>query len=187
MSITTVLAGYAALTATLALLVGLRLAHYLRTGRPERTAAAVSSSAGAAAALIATGPPVGAPAPELPIVTASGLTVTGADLGSRYLVGFLSSTCAGCRMNLPMFVQVARQFRASGGVLAVVVGDERDGADLIEGLRDVATVLSEPDPTGVATRYQVSAYPTYVLVEDGVVAAAGPSLLELMGRRLAEG
>lgn len=97
-----------------------------------------------------------------------------ATLGDRPLVGFFSPSCEPCKERLPHFVEYAAT--RSGGrdnVLAVVVGSVTETADVVAGLRTVATVVVEPDQGPVQKAFGVTGFPAFVLVENTQVAASG--------------
>lgn len=181
MSVTAVLAVYSAVTSSLALALGLVLARYLRrqaVAAPAPTRPAV---------LPPSGPPVGDPAPGFLVSTTSGRTLAGIDLaGADYLVAFFSASCQGCRLSLPRFVRYANAFSgAPDRVVAVVVGDARQGADIAAELAEVASVVVEPSGGGgLADAYRITLFPSYVLVDGaGVVTATGQSVEELPRHR----
>jgi hypothetical protein len=121
-------------------------------------------------------------------VTTSGRSITGADLtGDAYLVAFFSSSCRGCRLSLPRFVRYAGAFAgAPERVVAVIVGDAERGADIAAEVAEVASVVTEPATGALTTAYEISLFPTYVLVDgDGVVVATGQSVEELPHSRQA--
>ncbi len=96
-----------------------------------------------------------------------------ADLIGRTLVGFFSTTCSACVEELPHFL--ARAGDMAGGrerVLAVVHGDRPAADDVARQLADVARVVVE-DPGGpVGKAFEVRAYPSWCLLDDGVVRGA---------------
>ncbi|WP_432971173.1 TlpA family protein disulfide reductase [Dactylosporangium sp. CA-233914] len=163
MGTTQALAGYAAVTATVALGLVLLLIRRLRHGAPARHP------------LPDSGPEIGRPAPALDLPPG-----VEAAAGPR-LLAFYSVDCAGCRHSLPRFLPYAREFAGTGGqVVAVIVGDERGGAELASFLHGIATVVHEPEPGVRAQRYGIRLFPQYVLVDaDGQVIATTHSATEL--------
>ncbi|MEU7041780.1 hypothetical protein AB0A77_12090 [Streptomyces varsoviensis] len=82
------------------------------------------------------------------------------------LVAFFSPTCSPCRAKLPTFVEFATTF--PGGrekVLATVVGEAADTADMVERLRPVARVVREDSNKGaVSTAFALQAFPAILVV-----------------------
>ncbi|KOG91294.1 hypothetical protein ADK38_03965 [Streptomyces varsoviensis] len=82
------------------------------------------------------------------------------------LVAFFSPTCSPCRAKLPHFVEFAATF--PGGrekVLATVVGEAADTADMVERLRPVARVVREDSNKGaVSTAFALQAFPAILVV-----------------------
>lgn len=97
-----------------------------------------------------------------------------ADLTGRVLVGFFSTTCAACVEELPRFLTRAGDM--AGGrerVLAVVHGDRPAADEMARRLADVARVVVE-DPDGpVGGAFDVRAFPSWCLLDDGVVRETG--------------
>ena len=119
------------------------------------------------------GLPVGAPVGEFAATGVSGRPVTRAMLDRPALVGFFSPGCAPCKEKLPDFVaQAARRPGGPDAVLAVVVGDPAEAAESVAALRPVATVVVEPEDGPLQWAFAIGGFPTFVLVEDGVVAAS---------------
>lgn len=106
-------------------------------------------------------------------VTSDGRTVTEASLqGTTSLVGFMSPGCDTCHERLPSFVEAAANF--PGPVIAVVVRDGQDTADITRHLPGSMLVLESEEGQGVVRAFGVTGYPTYAVVdESGVVTRAG--------------
>jgi thiol-disulfide isomerase/thioredoxin len=117
------------------------------------------------------GLPVGTPVGDF---TATDLTGRPVGVGSgRTLVGFFSPGCGPCKERMPDFVaHAAGRPGGPGAVLAVVVGEAAEAAAMVDPLLRVATVVVEPEDGPVQRAFGVGGFPTFVLVEDGVVAAA---------------
>lgn len=123
-------------------------------------------------ALPPSGPVVGGPAPELG-------RLAGVELaGHGYLLAFFSSTCRGCRASLPHFQVYASGWRDP--VVAVVVGDAAQGADIVRLAGQAATVLTEPSAGPISRAHQIALFPTYVLVDAAHrVTATANSIMDL--------
>ncbi|GAA1737122.1 TlpA family protein disulfide reductase [Luedemannella helvata] len=110
--------------------------------------------------------------------TVDGQPVTEANLAKGGLVAFFSPTCSACEEWIPRFRVAAAELPGGRGqALAVVVAETPDGAaDLVERLRDVATVVVEGDKGPLATRFRIAGYPAAARLDrDGVVVANWPS------------
>lgn len=114
------------------------------------------------------GPPIaeiGQEIGEFTTVTVAGIPIDRNGLAGETLVGFFTPQCAPCKERLPGFVELARS--VSGGparVLATVVGDGAEVADMVAALRPVAQVVTEPRGGPVSTAFNVGAFPTVVKV-----------------------
>jgi len=174
MTITTVLAAYTTLAATLALAISLLILRSLH-GSPQ------PGRALGVAALPASGPEVGSTAAPFTARTTTGALLDAAELtGRSYLLAFVSSTCGGCRNALPGMIDYASQLPRECRLITVIVGDARRGADLEHALAPVATMVSEPDGGPISAAYQIHLFPSYVLISDtGKVLATGQSVREL--------
>lgn len=114
--------------------------------------------------------PAGSPVGDFTATSVTGRPVTRGTLTGSALVGFFSQGCPACAEQLPDFVAHA----AGGAVpaLAVVAGDPAGVTETVQALRPVATVVVEPADGPVQRAFAVAGFPTFVLVEDGVVADA---------------
>lgn len=184
MSVVSVLVVYDTVVLTLLLVLLLAWVRALRLR-------AADAGAGRAAASTAVPPAPGGglvpgmPAPVPAVTSGNGLPVLAGGRDGQYLVAFFSVSCAGCRRSLDRFVPLARDFRGTGRVIAVVCGDAAQGADIVDRVRLVATVIAEDQQGPMVRLYQVAAYPYFVLVRHGTVVFAGPSAADLT-RRLAD-
>ena len=104
-------------------------------------------------------------------------------LGDRPLVGFFSPNCGPCKERLPGFIAYASSRTGGpGAVLAVVAGTAEESEATVEQLRQVATVVVEPDQGPVQKAFGVVGFPAFVLVDDGWVAASDFDLSPLAER-----
>lgn len=118
----------------------------------------------------AEGTPVGA-------FTAS--TVDGEVASVPTVAAFFAPGCGPCAEERPKFVAFAAAYPRER-VLAVVTGlDDEAAAPLVAALRDVATVVREDDGGPVQQAFGVGGYPTFALVEAGVVTASGTRVAAL--------
>jgi hypothetical protein len=96
------------------------------------------------------------------------------DLTGTVLVGFFSTSCDACVIELPRFVSRAGDH--AGGrdqVLAVVDGDRPAVDEVVRQLTGVARVVVEEAPGTVATAFQVEAFPSWCLLDNGTVEESG--------------
>jgi thiol-disulfide isomerase/thioredoxin len=126
--------------------------------------------------------PAGSTAGDFTTTTVDGETVSRAGLEAQTLVGFFTPHCGACKERLPDFVASAAA--APGGrdrVLAVIVGSVEDAAEYRDELSAVARVVIEEGSTGsIVGALQVTAYPTFVVLDgDATVLASGYTLDDL--------
>jgi thiol-disulfide isomerase/thioredoxin len=130
------------------------------------------------------GLPPGEVVGEFATTTTDGQVVESRELlAERVLVGFFSPGCPPCAEQLPHFLERARSL--PGGrqrvlaVLDAVVPDEPE-ISYVERLREHALVVTEPPEGPVHAALQVTAFPTFFVVEaGGMVVGRGHALSEL--------
>ncbi|SDU81063.1 MauE/DoxX family redox-associated membrane protein [Jiangella alkaliphila] len=158
----------ALMTAAALLLAGRQLA--LRA--PRGHSGHQHGAAGRPVTLPPNGPDIGSPAPAVPG------TVPPRAGGIR-LIAFASATCQGCRDGLPKLVAYARLLGGRDRVVVAIVGDSVAGADIEAAVSGVARVIADERADGLAGVYGIAVFPTYVLVDDGLVEAVTLSVNEL--------
>lgn len=126
---------------------------------------------------------VGSPVGEFAATSVDGRSVTLAALGDRPMVGFFSTSCSACHERLPAFLAFAAA-RPGGRdrILAVVTGPAEETTDLVRQLEPVATVVVEPDRGPIQQAFEVSGFPAFVLVRDGVAEASSFDLTSVADR-----
>jgi thiol-disulfide isomerase/thioredoxin len=183
MTITTVLVAYTTVVATLALAIALLLRSLPARSLPAWSLPAqpLSARPGTLASLPPSGPDLASPAPPFHARTSTAAWLDTSELiGHRYLLAFLSSGCRGCRAGLPVLIDYAGRLADPQRLVAVIVGERGQGADLEQRLAGLATIVSEPDGGPIAAAYRITAFPSFVLVsEDGTVLATGHSVRDL--------
>lgn len=114
--------------------------------------------------------PVGSAVAEFASQTTDGVDISLSSLPARALVSFFSPSCVACKKRLPEFVGYAASNSADrNSLLAVVAGPADESADLIEQLRPVALVVSEPEQGPVQRAFGVTGYPAFVALTNGRV------------------
>ncbi len=178
MTITAVLTAYAALVASLALGISLLILRVLPEPEPEPEPEQASTPG---AGRSPGGPDPGSPAPPIAGRASTGQLLDPTDLAGRpHLVAFLSSSCSGCRAELPSLAGYVGLWPGSLQLIVVIVGDPRRGADLEQALAPIASVVFEPDGGPIAAAYRVTGFPCCVLVSaTSTVVASSPSVLSL--------
>jgi hypothetical protein len=126
-----------------------------------------------------TGLPPGTRVPALTAVADDGADISTTAVTGDRLLAFVSSTCPSCRTHLPVFVASAGGYDRAD-VTVVVSGDPAAGADLIDAARPVARVVLEADDGPWTRAFDVQAFPTFLRVHDGVVAARGISAADVV-------
>jgi thiol-disulfide isomerase/thioredoxin len=102
---------------------------------------------------------------EFSTVTVNGEPLDRDGLLSETLVGFFTPDCQPCKERLPSFVDFARSMPGGPGrVLAAVVGDGDEAAEMLAALRPVAQVVVEERGGPLVTAFRVRAFPTVVKV-----------------------
>lgn len=169
---TTVLLGAVLLLTALTLLNLVLLLGVVRRLREHETRIAGIAEGGAEPEIMA---PVGHRVGDFTAETVDGRQVDRATLGMPALVGFFSPACDVCHERVPDFRKAAEEHL--GSVLAVVIRDGKDPAELVADLDGAASVvLDEPDGP-VAAAFGVRGFPAFALVgEGGVVQARGYEL-----------
>lgn len=114
-------------------------------------------------------------------VTLDGEVVTDESLteGPLTLVGVFAHGCSSCEERRPDFVAFAKDF--PGGrdrVLAVMVGEEADLADMRVMLEPVAKLMVQDRPGGPLTSaFKVTGYPAFAVFNaDGTVRSSGTAV-----------
>jgi thiol-disulfide isomerase/thioredoxin len=120
------------------------------------------------------GLPVGERAPTVKGVTPEGLVATFApQLGQPHLLLFASLNCVPCETVLPVVNQLAAVNGRHVEITAIVPGQPRDAADLVEKFALRFTCFAEAG-SGAADRYRVRVTPFgFVIGSDGRILAKG--------------
>jgi thiol-disulfide isomerase/thioredoxin len=132
----------------------------------------------------------GSPIPDFTTTSVSGEPVSLGDLtGARSMIGFFSSGCGPCTLQVPIFARYAKSFPGGAAqVLAVVFPSQEETpetpeipetppSEYVQQLAGVATVVTEPLDGPTARAFMVTGYPTYyVLDERGQVEISGHSM-----------
>jgi thiol-disulfide isomerase/thioredoxin len=125
--------------------------------------------------ILSAGVPVGA----FTASTVEGAAVSEAALAGPTLVAFFAPGCGPCTDERPKFAALATT-HPRDRVIAVVTGlDDEAAAPLVAELRDLAAVVREDDGGPVQQAFGVGGYPTFALVESGVVIASGTRVADL--------
>ncbi|MFC4014994.1 TlpA family protein disulfide reductase [Nonomuraea purpurea] len=111
---------------------------------------------------------VGQAPAEFTATDVDGEKLSRSDLGAG-LVGFFSTTCPACAQRLPFFTGLAERH---DNVVAVVVGEPGETAEMITTLRRVARVFTERHGGSLTTAFDVRGYPATCRIDDaGTVLA----------------
>lgn len=116
--------------------------------------------------------PIGSEVPDLSVSSVDGSPVA---VPSVRVIAFLSPGCPPCRDQLPGFVEYARQHGRSD-VLAVVstFADADEGDSMVDALRSVAEVVTEPPAGPLEKAFSISGTPVFLVIESGKVARSSP-------------
>ncbi|MEU6715797.1 TlpA disulfide reductase family protein [Nonomuraea sp. NPDC046802] len=110
------------------------------------------------------------------VTTLDGEPMNERSLRGQRLVAFFSVDCGACVDSVPGFVTFAREHAGGLSGLAVVRATPGEGTAMVEALRSVVPVVLEHNSTPVSTAFKVSAYPAYVLVDEGRVLGSAIAL-----------
>ncbi|MFD8556956.1 TlpA disulfide reductase family protein [Streptosporangium canum] len=118
--------------------------------------------------------PVGSEIGDFETFTLGGGALSAREIAPGALVGFFSPTCGPCVEQIPAFLARARTAAGTGlRVAAVVIGDMDAAREMAARLDGVAEVVVESYPGPVAKAFGITSTPTFVIVEEGKVAATG--------------
>jgi len=124
--------------------------------------------------------------PEFSTTSVAGHSVSTADLnGVPWVVGFFSSGCRACREHIVDYGDYVASLRSgSTAAIAVVVGTDPGGRDLVETAQHITELLVVEDLGGAVSRsFAVEAFPSFFAVDrSGRVSHA-----DLSARRLPQG
>jgi hypothetical protein len=121
----------------------------------------------------------GTPVPEFEAVSTGGERVTQGAFGEvERVFAMLSTGCESCLEQIPAF----REFGASltPRPIVVVTGASGHRAPLVAQLRDCAVVIEEPEHGPMAAAFEISDFPTVLLIRDGVIRQAEHGLGALL-------
>ncbi|GII61452.1 hypothetical protein Skr01_15370 [Sphaerisporangium krabiense] len=170
------LTGLLVAVVVLALACALNLALVLRLARIVRERPAAPTPG-------ASLPEIGAALPAFTARTDGGRAVSSEDLATgTALVAFLSATCGPCHESLPQLRETALALRETGAhAVAVVSAPVAAGADdMVRALGDgCETIMAEGYSDARFAPFGVSAYPTFLLYEQGRLVAATHMLGDL--------
>ncbi|WP_117211538.1 hypothetical protein [Allorhizocola rhizosphaerae] len=125
----------------------------------------------------------GSPVGEFSATGVDGRPVSLAGLGDRPFVGFFSMGCSACHERLPAFLAFgAARPGGRDRLLAVVAGPAEEAVDLVRQLETVATVVVEAEGGPIQRAFEVTGFPAFVLVRDGVAEASGYDLTPVAER-----
>lgn len=113
--------------------------------------------------------------------TLDGTVLTRDDLAGQTLIGVFSPGCHGCELQMPHFVELAKNSPGGReGVLALVVGGLEEAAGEIAQLAPVARVVHENDGGPLTRALGVQAFPAIARVDaDGRVLVSGVQVQDL--------
>jgi thiol-disulfide isomerase/thioredoxin len=134
---------------------------------------------------------VGKAAPEFSVPTLDGKPYSLSALkGKPVLLDFWATWCTPCRKSMPAVEQISQEYKAQGlVVLGVNTGEDRDTVQAFLKQTPMAYPAVLSGESAILNDYQVTAYPTFVLIGgDGKIAAyeigfGGESMLRGMLQR----
>ena len=115
-------------------------------------------------------PHPGTPVPEFTSTSTEGAAVGAADFaGATRVMALLTTECASCHDQVPAI----RGIDDGPRPIVVVIGRPEQRAAMVASLGGRPVVLEEEDGGPIATAFDVSEFPAVMLVDDGVIRAAG--------------
>lgn len=115
---------------------------------------------------------VGRPVPDFTTTATDGSEVTAEALRTgRAFVAFLAVGCGGCHDQLPQLREHVAKLRDAGEhVLVVVNGSDAGASEFVDAFGHDAHIVVENDDASLNAAFGIDGYPTYLVVDDGVVA-----------------
>ena len=115
-------------------------------------------------------PHPGTPVPDFAATSSEGAAVGAADFarGTR-VMALLTTECASCHDQ----VAAIRDIDGGARPIVLVIGRPERRAPMIASLGGRPVVLEEEDGGPIATAFDISEFPAVMLVNDGIIRAAG--------------
>jgi thiol-disulfide isomerase/thioredoxin len=101
------------------------------------------------------------------------------DLAEPTLVGFFTPDCPACEEKLPSFLAYASAFPGGRDRVFAVVAGESGGVKYRTALAEVAAVVVERERGPVQKAFGAKAFPTFLVVVDGVVTNSTHDMTDL--------
>lgn len=133
-------------------------------------------------------PAAGLAIPEFAFSGTAGETLTQADLlGHDTLVGFFSTTCDSCRLEVPAFVALARSdFAGDGRAVAVIKTLDGTVGALVRDLAEAARVIVLPhdrpaESESAMAAFGVTRWPSFYVVDEAATIQRLGSVVDALG------
>ena len=101
------------------------------------------------------------------------------DLAEPTLVGFFTPDCPACEEKLPSFLAYASTFPGGRDRVFAVVGGLSGGVKYRTALAEVGSVVVEAERGPVQKAFGAKAFPTFLVVVDGVVTNSTHDITDL--------
>ncbi|MET8124889.1 redoxin domain-containing protein [Streptomyces sp. NPDC005065] len=111
--------------------------------------------------------PIGTEIPDYgPLTDVKGNTVTfGAQADDSWILAFLSTTCSGCKAQLPAYRDYLREQGVSPDrVISLVSGDVADLSIFTDEIGELSRIVHADDSSTIASDLQVSIWPTFLMI-----------------------
>jgi thiol-disulfide isomerase/thioredoxin len=108
-----------------------------------------------------------------------GVALSLADLAEPTLVAFFTPNCPACEEKLPQFLAFAASFPGGRARTLAVVAGESGGVKYRTALAEVAAVVVERERGPVQKAFGATAFPTFLVVVDGVVVSSTHDVADL--------
>ncbi|MFI5753664.1 TlpA family protein disulfide reductase [Streptomyces sp. NPDC051569] len=129
--------------------------------------------------------PVGTEVPDFgKLIDVNGNTVEpAADAGDSWILAFLSTTCSGCKAQLPLFREyILQQGVSPDRVVTVVSGEVADLGDFVTEIGGTSRIVHADDSSTIGSDLHVYIWPTFLVVSsERVVEFSTTSVSKLPG------
>jgi cytochrome oxidase Cu insertion factor (SCO1/SenC/PrrC family) len=112
--------------------------------------------------------PVGAELPEFSAIDISGQSISFDELrGAPHIFAFFAASCQSCRHHVARVIEFMQGEGKGAGLVVVVSGDVRRGADLVEALKAWGRVIvEEPVRGALVEAFSVWAFPLFYITDS---------------------
>lgn len=126
---------------------------------------------GSTGAMPPAGPPLESTLPDFSATTTDGRHIDTDMLGSgEAFIGFFDTDCAPCQEQVPRFARLSAA-RDAGRFCVFIAGDGTRATEMASLFDDHVLVVIEEGPSSTAATLGVNAFPTLLMLSEGVIKA----------------